>query len=283
MKHGISYIIVKTIFLLSLALAGLTGKASNCGIQGDDGDTTYIQDVLEVCEEMPEFPGGWAALLEYLQENLVYPEEAAEGDIQGKVIVQFIVDSIGNVGNVKVVRPVNDLLDAEAMRVVKTFPRFTPGRQDGKAVNVRYTLPVNFKLFSEEEAVHSEDTIQTEKKYNTKAIGDFFEFPDKMPEFPGGEMGLMSFLQRNLRYPQRAAMRKAEGRVVVQFVVDEKGAVSEIKVVESVDQDLDKEAMRICRMLPKFSPALLHGEPIKVWYTLPITFRIPRDTNQFND
>lgn len=280
MKHKILNTVVKTVFLLSLTMTNLTGMASNHVVQSDDSDTMCYQEVLEVCEEKPEFPGGWAALLEYLQENLVYPEEAAEGNIQGKVIVQFIVDSVGNIGNVKVVRPVHELLDAEAIRVVKTFPQFSPGRQDGKPVNVLYTLPVNFKLFSEEEEVHSEDTVQAEKKYNTQAIGDFFEFPEKMPEFPGGEMALMNFLRRNLRYPQRAAMRKVEGRVVVQFVVDEKGAVSEIKVAESVDKDLDNEAMRICRMLPKFSPALLHGEPIKVWYTLPITFRIPRNPDR---
>ena len=280
MKHKILNTVVKTVFLLSLTMTNLTGMASNHVVQSDDSDTMCYQEVLEVCEEKPEFPGGWAALLEYLQENLVYPEEAAEGNIQGKVIVQFIVDSVGNIGNVKVVRPVHELLDAEAIRVVKTFPQFSPGRQDGKPVNVLYTLPVNFKLFSEEEEVHSEDTVQAEKKYNTQAIGDFFEFPEKMPEFPGGEMALMNFLRRNLRYPQRAAIRKVEGRVVVQFVVDEKGAVSEIKVAESVDKDLDNEAMRICRMLPKFSPALLHGEPIKVWYTLPITFRIPRNPDR---
>lgn len=280
MKQGITYIIVKTILLSGLALFGLTCMASNCGIQSDDDNIILEQEVLEVCEIMPEFPGGWAALLEYLQENLVYPEEAAEGNVQGKVIVQFIVDSIGNIGNVKVVRPVNDLLDAEAMRVVKTFPRFTPGRQDGKAVNVRYTLPVNFKLFPKEDETNQEEGVNTPPIYDAKVLKKYFEMPEKMPEFPGGENALMYFLQRNLRYPERAAAKRIEGRVIAQFVVDEEGKVGEIKITRSVNEDLDQEAIRICKMLPDFSPALMHGEPIKVWFTLPITFKLPRDTNQ---
>ena len=102
--------------------------------------------VYNSVEQMPEFPGGVAGLMRYLSENIKYPPEAAKNDIEGRVIVQFIIDETGQVGEVKVVRPVSDELDAEAVRVVKTLPKFEPGRQDGEAVSVWYTLPINFKL-----------------------------------------------------------------------------------------------------------------------------------------
>ena len=102
--------------------------------------------VYNSVEQMPEFPGGVAGLMRYLSENIKYPPEAAKNDIEGRVIVQFIIDETGQVGDVKVVRSVSDELDAEAVRVVKTLPKFEPGRQDGEAVSVWYTLPINFKL-----------------------------------------------------------------------------------------------------------------------------------------
>ena len=97
-------------------------------------------------EQMPQFPGGEAALIKYLQTHINYPPMAAENDIQGKVIVQFVVKKDGSIGQVKVVRSVDKDLDKEAVRVVKSFPKFNPGRQNGQAVNVWYTLPVTFKL-----------------------------------------------------------------------------------------------------------------------------------------
>ena len=104
------------------------------------------QKVFNSVEQMPEFPGGVVAMMKYLQENIKYPPEAAKNDIEGRVIVQFVIDETGQVGDIKVVRPVSEELDAEAVRVVKTFPKFEPGRQDGEAVSVFYTLPVMFKL-----------------------------------------------------------------------------------------------------------------------------------------
>ena len=278
MKHSFFYIAAHRVFPLILVLANLMVLPNN--LYAETGD----DDVLEVCEQMPQFPGGLTAMMEYIQSNLVYPAEAADVCLQGKVIVQFIVDSLGYVGDVKVVRSLDELLDEEVVRVVKTFPRFVPGRQDGKAVNVRYFLPVPIKLRQEEDvaqpAAQPDSAVKVPSVPNAEELKMIFDDPEQMPQFPGGEMALMNFLSRNVRYPERASIKRVEGRVVVQFFVDEEGAVSDIKVVRSVDPDLDKEAIRVCGMLPKFSPGRLNGNPIKVVYTLPITFRIPRDNNQ---
>ncbi len=102
--------------------------------------------VFDVVEEQPSFPGGQGALMAWLRDNIKYPVVAAENAIQGRVIVQFVVGKNGSISNVKVVKSVDPSLDKEAVRVVSSMPNWTPGKQNGTSVNVRYTLPVTFKL-----------------------------------------------------------------------------------------------------------------------------------------
>ena len=97
-------------------------------------------------EEQPQFPGGAPKLLEYLSQNIRYPKEAMEADKQGRVIVSFVIRKDGSISDAKVVKPVDPLLDAEALRVVNTMPNWTPGKQSGKAVNVKYSVPITFRL-----------------------------------------------------------------------------------------------------------------------------------------
>jgi protein TonB len=99
-----------------------------------------------VVENMPEFPGGDLGLMKYIQRNVKYPPIAKEYNITGKVYVSFIVDKSGSVTNVKIVRGVDKTLDAEALRVVKSLPKYKPGKQRGKAVRVMFTIPINFTL-----------------------------------------------------------------------------------------------------------------------------------------
>jgi protein TonB len=97
-------------------------------------------------EEMPEFPGGSAALLKYVGENLRYPEDAQNNNIQGRVILKFVVNPDGSVDRIEILRGVDPLLDEEAIRVVRTLPRFKPGKQGGVPVPVWFSLPVTFKI-----------------------------------------------------------------------------------------------------------------------------------------
>ena len=103
--------------------------------------------VFVVVEKMPEFPGGQQALFKYLSENVKYPVIAQENGIQGRVICQFVVNKDGSIVEVEVVRSGGDSsLDKEAVRVIKSMPKWKPGQQRGKPVRVKYTVPVNFKL-----------------------------------------------------------------------------------------------------------------------------------------
>ena len=107
---------------------------------------TLKEEIFRSAEQMPQFPGGEAALKKYLKSHMNYPARAARNNIQGKVIVQFVVKRNGQIGVVNVVHSVDKDLDSEAVRLVKSMPKFIPGRQGGKAVDVLYTLPVTFSL-----------------------------------------------------------------------------------------------------------------------------------------
>ena len=102
--------------------------------------------VYDVTETLPQFPGGQGVMMKYLAANIKYPASAVKAKKQGRVIVTFIIQKDGSVAKARIARSVNPELDAEALRIVKAMPNWTPGTQDGKPVNVKYTIPVVFSL-----------------------------------------------------------------------------------------------------------------------------------------
>lgn len=109
-------------------------------------DEPEEQTIFEVVENMPEYPGGMSALMQFLSKNIKYPTIAQENGTQGRVIVQFVVNRDGSIVDPVVVRSVDPYLDREALRVIMTMPKWKPGMQRGKAVRVKYTVPVQFRL-----------------------------------------------------------------------------------------------------------------------------------------
>ena len=107
------------------------------------------RDIYNCVEQMPEFPGGTAAMMNFIAKNLKYPKEQLDSGIQGRVVVKFYVDTLGNVCEPTIVRGKDSALDREAIRLVKTFPQFSPGTLNGRKVNVWFTLPIVFKLPAE--------------------------------------------------------------------------------------------------------------------------------------
>ena len=104
------------------------------------------EEIFQVVEAMPEFPGGMAELMKYLQKSIKYPSISQENGVQGRVIVQFVVNKDGSIVDPVVIRSVDPYLDKEALRVVKAMPKWKPGEQRGKTVRVKFTLPVQFRL-----------------------------------------------------------------------------------------------------------------------------------------
>ena len=120
---------------------------------------------------------------------------------------------------------------------------------------------------------HIDEIVVEEKPVEEKPVEVFISV-EQMPQFPGGDEALIKFLSSHINYPPMAAENGIQGRVVVQFVVDKTGKVGDVNVVRSVDKDLDKEAVRVCTSLPKFVPGRQNGQPVSVWFTLPVTFKL---------
>ena len=131
----------KMILLSMMAVLGLmTANAQKTVISQSN------QSVYDQVEQMPEFPGGMPAMIEYLQNNLKYPKDAIKQQVGGRVMVMFVVETDGTLSNVRVAKKVFPSLDSEAVRVVKTMPKWKPGKEKGRPVRVNFTLPVVFSL-----------------------------------------------------------------------------------------------------------------------------------------
>lgn len=238
-----------------------------------DNDSIY-----QIVEVMPEFPGGTEKFMEYLSGNIKYPEEAKEKGISGRVFIQFVVEKDGSVSNVKVAKGIGKECDDEAVRVVKAMPKWKPGLMKGKPVRVNYMLPVNFKLDEGEayKPVKGETVApQADVKPGKDGVWDIAE---TMPEYPGGIDGLRTYIQENLTVPEKYknVETKAEYRVFVQFVVAEDGSITnvELKKSEPSKKDLNEEAIRVVKAMPKWKPGTVDGKPVKVRYLLPVTYRL---------
>ena len=126
-----------------------------------------------------------------------------------------------------------------------------------------------------EVAFNLEMTIELMKD-NIREKDDIYETPEQMPQYPGGDMELLKFIATNAQYPEAAKLEKAEGRVIVRFIVNTKGKVKEAEVMEGVHPVLNAEALRVVNMLKRFIPGSHGGKPVNVYYTLPITFSLPK-------
>lgn len=232
-------------------------------------------NVFEVVEKMPEFPdGGMPGLMKYLSANIRYPEAAHKAGTQGRVTVQFVVGKDGSIGNVGILRGVDPNLDAEAIRVISSMPKWKPGTQKGEPVNVRYTVPVMFRLTPEPVDKIDEMIVVGYRNPDAPVTGEVYEVADKMPEFPGGMTGLMQHLSKNIRYPAEAHTNNIQGRVVVSVIINTDGKATNAQIVQGVAPSLDAEALRVATTMPDWTPGTKDGKPVNVKYTFPVVFRL---------
>ncbi|MEZ5037094.1 MAG: energy transducer TonB [Chitinophagales bacterium] len=216
-------------------------------------DTTQT-NILKWAEVMPKFPGGDKALIQYLATNIFYPVEARLKEIQGKVIVGFYIDKEGNVKGSNIVKSLGGGCDEEALRVVNSLPKWIPGMHNGEPVNVSYHFPVTFKI-------------------------EYREEDSETSTYPGGTNALLKFLADNLQYPNEAREAGKQGVVKVQFYIDIDGSIQDLKVIsDQVGSGCAEEALRIIRLMPNWIPGTKNGNPIKVPYTVPITFKLDDNT-----
>ena len=237
-----------------------TSEITDIEVRNADNDTVY--DVVEVA---PEFPGGMDQMAKYLSENINYPEEAKDKGISGRVFISFVVEKDGSVNDVKVMRSVGGGCDEEALRVVKAMPKWKPGLQKGKPVRVHYILPIFFKF---------DESATTAKKTDEK----IYDTPETMPEYVGGMDAMIKYLQENITVPEKYMDMdtKATYRVMVKFVVDKDGSITEVETVkpEPSKKDLNDEAVRVVKGMPKWKPGTQDGKPVRVRYILPVTYKL---------
>ena len=224
-------------------------------------------DVYVIVEQRPMLIGG----LSGLQAKVKYPEIARKANVEGRVVVQFIVDETGNVRNAQVLRGVGGGLDEEATRVISEHAKFTPGHQDGKPVAVRLAIPIVFKLDNEFDSL-SDQSQSSEKQ-------DVFEIVEQMPELIGGIRGL----QAMVKYPEIARKAHVEGRVIVQLIVDENGNVRDAEILRGAGAGLDEEALRVISEYAEFTPGRQDGKPVAVRLAVPIVFKLDNEFEPLSD
>jgi len=267
---------MKYTFLMSLVLVSAIAFGQN-----SDGEEAKI---FTIVEQMPEYPGGNDAMVKFIQQNIHYPQRERDNNIQGRAVVGFVVNEDGSLSDITIKKRVSPSIDSEALRVVSLMPHFRPGRQQGRAVKVNFVLPIMFKLPSQEkEVVAASIATRTEPVLEEAPVVEeskVFMVVEQMPQYPGGEEALIRFIQKNLQYPQMERDNDIQGRVIVKFIVNEDGSVSDAQVKKGVSPGIDKEALRVIRMLPKFIPGKQQGKLVKVYFLLPVKFKLPEEASK---
>ena len=204
-------------------------------------------------------------MIAYLNKNLRYPEAASKQNIEGRVIVTFVVNEDGSISNCTVVRGIGGGCDEEAVRVMTNMPPWQPGKQNGKAVKVYYTQPISFKLETEaDQEAPQKDSVAGDKK-------KVFTYIDQMPT---AGYDFAQYLGNSMHYPRAARKGNIQGRVIVKFVVNEDGSISDCKVIKGIGGGCDEEALRVIQEMPNWKPGKQNGKFVKVYFTQPITFKL---------
>lgn len=331
-------ILVTIVFLSSFLCFYANSVNASTQATNDSNENDSIQAVVD---KDPEFPGGNAARIEFIQQNIRYPEDAQRNKLEGKVNIQFVVNSVGQIIQSKVVKKLSPSLDEEALRIINLFPRWIPGELNGKKVPTYRIMQVAFKYTPNDDAVENWqitdstliviDSIKLPLKFNLEVINNeqidtgfilkpypaaalnklieqygqtarngvlllkTYDHPDykndtlntkirnkvngisevnKGPQFPGGDEALMNYIGKKLKYPIIELENGHQGKVTVRFVIDSNGKINDPIVAKSVSPLLDKEALRIISEMPDWIPAEINGIKTKVEYSLPINFRI---------
>ncbi len=200
--------------LKTLLAAPLLALSLSFGLQAEAiaQTTKPASEPFMYVEQMPEFKGGMDGMIQFLGSNIKYPEAAKTKGVEGLVVASFVVETDGNVSDVKIVKPLGHGTDEETMRVVKLMSgQWTPGTQKGQAVRVRYTLPVKFALTDSDRAATA-------------------NVANRMPQFKGGTEAMQQAMQTHLALPAEAKKENLNARVMVKFYVDKTGQVSNVRL-----------------------------------------------------
>lgn len=262
------------------------------------------KEVFKVVEQMPRFPGceneasehekkdcSNRKMFDYIFSHLKYPAEAKDKIIEGTVVAQFTINKDGSVSDINIVKEIGGGCGQaviEMLQTMNTMPeKWVPGKQDGKNVNVLYTLPVKFKM--------TDDQPKTEISIGSQSENlpeDALKSMLEMATFPGSEQILepkermsaaikemTKFIQKHLKYPSFAKENNIEGVVYIRMTIDSKGKVTEAMLKEDIGYGCGDEALRVVKMMPNWFPATKDGKAVASTQTIPIGFKLKSDGN----
>jgi len=255
---------------------------------------TTLNEAVRRSDVAPAWPGCDAKLsdctksrmADFIAANLQIPPEAKAQGAGGVVMMEFVVEKNGSIGEVKPIHDPGLGLGAEATRVIELMKskkiKWTPAEEDGKRVAYRYTVPVSFNL----------NLPKVEKAPSTMPVVDHsnqvYEIVEVMPRFAGCEAStqdsidctftkIISHIKSNLKYPEEAMKNKIQGQVVAEFIIDEKGAVTKPTILQGIGSGCDEEALRVLSLMPAWTPGTQDGQAVKVKMKMPIVFKLNKE------
>ena len=210
------------------------------------------------------YPGGVAALRLFLKENYKYPVGTTTIGIKDSITIDVVVSAKGKIKDTKIISGINEVWDKEALRVIGLMPDWKPAIENRNSVEAEYLFTIKF---------HPPVASSSVSDNNSQWEIDI----KQNPEFPGGYNALLRFLWANMYYPTEAQESNMQGTVIVKFIVESSGKLTDIKIKRGLGKSLDDESIRTVSIMPKWIPGRKNGIPVRTSFEVPIKFQL-----QFN-
>ncbi len=293
--------LLPVIAILSLAFsnASFVSPPIDSGFSLTQSDTVPSGDeIFKKVDVMPMFPGcdgityenlkncSSEKLLEFVYKNLKYPSEAKSKGVEGMVVVKFIVEKNGKISGAEMVRSVGSGTDEEVLRVVNMMPDWIPGKQNGQGVRTQFVLPVKFQLPADKNEPKTESDSGNE---------EIFKVVEEMPHFPGcddvspdekkkcADQKMLDFIYQNIKYPKEAKENGIEGMVVIKFIIEKDGSITNADIIRGIGGGCDQEALRVVESMPNWAPGKQRGRLVRVQFNLPIRFKLDNKPAKNNE
>ncbi|MDY0102236.1 MAG: M56 family metallopeptidase [Lentimicrobium sp.] len=238
------------------------------------GNTQKNQDIIpELIVEMPQtdgdvvplYPGGEMARIKYFRDNLRYPAEARQNNIQGYVDYTIEIDENGKVTNPKIQKGLGYGCDEEVLRVLEMMPDWKPGTREGKPAKFMLPFSVRFTLSGD---------ARSELPDGQDEENGIYTVVEEVPRFKGGDGARIEYLSNAITYPEKAKKDKVEGTVYVTFVIEKDGAISNVRVLRGIGSGCDEVAVKAVTEMPVWEPGKHRGQPVRVQFTMPLKFTL---------
>ncbi len=260
---------------LNLIVLLLTSSIIACNTQNELELSVLSNEVIFTkVDNQPTFEGGMTAYYEYIQANLTYPAKAKKDGIEGKVFIEFVITKTGKVESAKILRGLEENCDKAVLALISNSPDWKPGSQKGVPVNVKMVLPITFSL-TKQPTIINNTNFENITEVLEFSISDSSMFSaETMPKFIGGQSALFSYIKTNINYPEKSKQAGIEGKVLVAFVIQKDGSVTNVNLIKGIGDKCDQEALKIINGMPKWIPGSTEGKPLDVKIILPITFKL---------